>query len=390
MLNHGIIVARVISPPPIDDLSALRRACELQPDEDVPQQALADCLTEGGEQGERDDVFRHSVAIRRQVGGLVPFIRLPASAVASPGWKPVAAELKDMADHPEDTDTFRTRYDHLVRGDVPLDAEHLEQTLRLQYDLQRGLLTSLNLLEEEDDERFLTAIDGNRYPLPAFEDILERMQTPGMHLKLAQGFDTLLLVPFGLRLEQLLDAWRKGLQRNAATLRGVGRFNEQEPLWVWDGYQREPLVYEPRSFTGNRGGGRTKEEMLAGSGRGWDVLLVEGDLQNLPREGQGQTVGPRRQPECGRAPDVYLCDLLPGEFGLTPEAYIIQFLDALERRGQVLDTETFSYLTGAFLPASRGVPGACWGPGVGRVILYGDVPGYRLADYGARAAVRVR
>ncbi len=350
--------------------------------------AIADLLDE--EREGWGEVLRAACGIQEQVPGIVLPDRYPSFHHPSEAWKAVVAKpLEAMAKHPQDSDDFRQRYHRLVRGDIPLDPEHLEQTLRLQYDLQVGLLSSLDVLEGYAGEEFITAIDQNPYPLPAFKDVLARMQTPAVRTKLTQGFDTLLLVPFGLSLDRISDAWRQGLQRNAATLRGVGNVNEADPLWVWPQYRSEPLVYDPQRFTDDHGG-RTKEEILAKSDRAWDVLLVEGELQNLPRSRRGQFTGGRAQIECGRTPIEYLRNLPAGEVGLTPEAYIIQFLDALERRGQVLDTETFSSLTGAFLPASRYVPGAFWYPGSGQAYLDADHPGLRNALNGARVAVRVR
>ena len=90
---------------------------------------------------------------------------------------------------------------------------------------------SLNLIERDDEGRpFLTAIDGNRYPAPAFDDVRTQLDTPAFRAKLAQGFDTLILVPCGLSLDRLLDAWREGLGRNATTLRTVGQFSQAEAL----------------------------------------------------------------------------------------------------------------------------------------------------------------
>jgi hypothetical protein len=273
------------------------------------------------------------------------------------------------------------------RGDVPLDPEDLEPTLRRQYDLQVRLLSSLGLREADGAEGRITALDGRRYPLPAFDDVLARIQTPELRRKLEQGFDTLLL-PFGVPLYRFFGAWRRGLRRNEATLRSLGSFNQDNTLWVLDPFSTEPLVYEPQRFTDNHGGG-TKEDLLAADHRGWDVLLVEGSLANLPHEGRGQTIGDRPQLECGRTPAHYLRVLPRGEIGLTPEAYIIQFLDALERRRQVLDVQTISYLPGAYLPASRCVPGAYWEPSFGMAHLDADEPVRRDTILGVRAAVRV-
>jgi hypothetical protein len=373
------------------DLPAFRPGLDEHPDDDdFRRLTFADFLDIECEGDPRGPVVRAACTIRERLGSIAFPDRFDAFWTQSKGWEQVGKQLEQMAAQPEDTAAFRHQYERLVRGDVPLDPEHLDQTLRLQYDLQVRLLESLNLLEEEDDDRFLTAIDGKRYPLPAFEDVQARMQTPELQTKLRQGFDTLLLVPFGLPLERFTEALREGLKRNAGTLRGVGAFNQNDPLWMWDQYQREPLAYDPRSFTDDHGG-KTKEQLLAEGHRGWDVLLVEGGLQNLPRVSQGQTIGGRPQIECNRTPTQYLTDLrLRGESGLTPEAYVLQFLDTLERRGQVLDIQTFSSLTGSFLPASRSVPCACWGPQGGQANLYWVGPGGRHPDGGVRAAVRVR
>jgi hypothetical protein len=311
--------------------------------------------------------------------------RFDAFWTVSPGWEAAARQLEGLAAQPpRHADAFRRRYEHLVRGNVPLDPEHLEPTLRLQYDLQVRLLTSLNLL----DRGGITAIDGKRYPLPSFEEVLAKLRLSEVQVKLRQGFDTLLLVPFGLSLDRHLDAWQEGLRRNAATLRGVGQFDENEPLHIWRDYSTQPLVYEPRSFTDRRRG-RTKEQLLREDHRGFDVLLVEGSIPNMPFAGQGRRVGGRPQMECGRSPSEYLRSLSDDEVGLTPEAYAAHFLDGLERRGQVLDAQTASYLLGAYLPASRIVPVAYWYQRAGQVSLIGGHPEDGVDIYGARVGVRV-
>jgi hypothetical protein len=83
---------------------------------------------------------------------------------------------------------------------------------------------------------------------------------------------------------------------------------------------------------------------------------VEGSIPDLPRIGEGRSVGDRPQVVTGRTPAEYLGSLPDDEVGLTPEAYVIHFLDGLERRGHVLDFQTASYLLGAYLTASRHVP----------------------------------
>ncbi len=67
----------------------------------------------------------------------------------------------------------------------------------------------------------------------------------------------------------------------------------------------------------------------------------------------------------------------------------MQFLDALERRGRVLDHQTASYLSGAYLPSSRHVPCAYWNPALGRAYVVRSHPEGRYDYGGVRAAVRV-
>jgi hypothetical protein len=313
--------------------------------------------------------------------------RFDAFWTESPGWETVGTRLEGLAQHPQNADDFRRRYEHLVRGNVPLDPEHLEPTLRLQYDLQIRVLSSLSLLDGPPGQQFITAIDGKRYPLPSFEEVLTKLRRPDLHRKLTQGFDTLLLVPFGLPLDRLLDAWRAGLQRNAPLLRSVGHFNEGNPLYVWPQYRTQPLVFDPHSFT-YRHHGRTKEQLLREDHRGWDVLLVEGSIPDLPAPARGRRVSGRPRMECGRSPSEYLRSLPDDEVGLTPEAYVLHFLDGLERRGQILDVQTASYLLGAYLPASRHVPFAFWYPGNGQAYLDWGDPEVRSGGDGARVAVR--
>lgn len=374
------------------DLDALLAACDDSPD-DTPRLVMADYLDDHG-QSARAAIFRAVVSTRRHetAAGIAAPDRYPVGRVASEGWALIAPEVEELAAAPENTPAFRARLEGLLRGDVPLAPECLEATLRLQYDLQVRLLASLNLLDERDGELWITAIDGQRYPLPVFEDVLARMQTPKIERKLTQGFDTFLLVPSGLPLERITAASRQGLRRNAATFFGVGAFNEIDLFHNanhWGQYPDEPLMYDPRSFTADHGG-RTKEELLRDEGRGWDILLVEGALQNVPRTSEGREIGGRRQLECGAITHEYLAQLHDrGEAGLTPEAYGVAFLDALERRGQVLDTRNFCFLLGAFQPSAYNVPGASWSPVYGRLILDMSTLERRDMFTGVRGAVRV-
>jgi uncharacterized protein (TIGR02996 family) len=366
----------------LDDLSAFRIACKAEPDDAAPRLILADWLDE--HEDPRGTVMRLGCRLRSQVGGMAFPDENDAFWMDSTGWEAVQRPLKELMKESPPSDALRQRYGRLLRGDVPLEPENLEAALRLQYDLQVRMLESLGL----PPDRGITAVDGKRYPLPAFEQILAKVQTPEMMTKLKQGFDTLVLVPFGLELERFIQAWGRGLMRNRNRVPELRNLNQREPVWVWNQYRREPLVYEPHSFTDHHGG-RTKEEILREDGRGWDVLLVEG-MTGLPREGQGKRIGGRRQVECGRTPQEYVDSMPNGEVGWTPETYIVRFLDALERTGTVLDHQTASWLTSSYFPTSRVVPRAYWYPICGQAYLDGAGPDIADARDGARAAVRVR
>jgi len=250
----------------------------------------------------------------------------------------------------------------------PRDPEHL----RTQYDLQRSLLASMDVLECHGNLQGVTGIDGKFYPLPSFEDIGNRLKNPAIRYKVGQGFNQLLLVPFALPLSCNIDAWRRNLLRNehllpqATAPASIGK--PVDPCIHWEpsvlscGYHydspngRGPdedgrLVYAPRCFEKDHGG-RTKEQFLACTpSRGWHVLLIEGDLSELPREGEGQEIGGRAQIEVGSPARHYLQSLLPhGEVGWTPETYMWAFMTHLERTGQLLDTTAWTYLIGSHFP----------------------------------------
>src|SRR5437764_252085 len=108
---------------------------------------LADALDSEGQADPRGAILRSACTIHEQVGQIAFPDRFEPFWTESPGWELVGHRLEALAQHPVDTDAFRQQYERLIRGNVPLDPEDLEQALRLQYDLQVRLLTSLSLLE---------------------------------------------------------------------------------------------------------------------------------------------------------------------------------------------------------------------------------------------------
>ncbi|MCI0457793.1 MAG: hypothetical protein L0Z62_12565 [Gemmataceae bacterium] len=271
--------------------------------------------------------------------------------------------------------------------------------VRQQYDFQRTLLASLGLLELHDGQTGITAIDGQFYPLPALPQIEAALSTKRLQQKIAQGFDQLLLVPFGLTLGSLLDAWRGALRRNEHLLEVYGGLDrEQTSVWVWKGGygprdgqgpdEDGRLVYFPQRFAPDHGG-QTRGMLLAADRGGFDIVLVEGALAEIPLRGQGRTLAGRAQVETGRMPQEYLVSLPAGEVGWTPEIYIAASLTSLERGGRPLDAETLTYLTGAYLPAPGNVPSAYWSSDGRQAYLGRVVPANSNLCGGARAAVRV-
>ena len=210
------------------------------------------------------------------------------------------------------------------------------------------------------------------------------------------------------------------------------------------------LVYDPQSFTKDSHGGKTKIQILkeqsegrwtlpptAGSATGgtafagvaevggtgtpgWTIHLLQPsnpDKQDtetpqgfapIPRKGQGtyqEDENPRPPLEAGQSPIEYLSILQKAkgdedspyhhESGLTPEDWIIAFMIHLTETGKFLDnwqnnTESISYLTGAFFSSSTSVPYAYWARGGRQVNLSRHGPRrVRDEDVGARFSVVV-
>lgn len=290
-------------------------------------------------------------------------------------------------------------------AEIARQVEILQTLLRLpeQWAGQHRLLRTAKLLERSPKgQEGITGVDGRWHPVPTFTasndpngySLLGQLyecsqqQRTLLFTKALQGFDTLEIVPFALPLDRFVEAWREGLLRNEQHLQPFGGLDRQNPVWVWEQYTREELVYHPREFTADHGA-RTKVQLLAVGHPRWNILLVEGNMTDIPREGQGSTIAGRQQIECNQTPSDSLSALLADEVGWTPESYICRFLAAMEQRGQVLDAETHTYLIDTFFRSNHRVPGACWAPGFHRGYLGRWYSGAYDGGFGARAAVRV-
>ena len=339
------------------------------------------------------------------------------------------------------------RFEHLVKYKEPKKedyAEALEHAERL-YHLREQYTSQVSLLEQVGilKEGAITGIDGKIYPIPTLEQIamrlFERRET--LRTKHDQGFTKLLLVPFGMSLDTLRETFKQFLLKYKKD-NPTFNLDTHEPLWAWSDYQGADigdspnLVYYPQSFTKEGHGGKTKAQILkeqaqgrwtpafagvaGGKGLGtpgWTVHLLQPSnpsdphspgFAHIPREGRGTSQGdlvPRPSLEASKTPNEYLSILQSdqgdkdspyrGETGMTPEDWITAFMIHLSETGKPLDdyyandTESISYLTGAFFQSSVLVPYAYWGRGDRQAGLNGYDPRDRDERVGARFSVVV-
>lgn len=301
--------------------------------------------------------------------------------------------------------------------------------LREQYESQKKILIDVGILEQlSSGKSGIKGIDGKEYPLPTYEGILERMEKKHEMLmqKAEQGFNQLLLVPFGMSLNTLIERYKARLLihhqqgKLLGTKRELTEPDEQlaldtaQPVGMWSGYQQADaegkLVYYPKEFS-EQHGGKTKAEVIKEQS-GWSILLIE-DLPNIPREGQAKTIGGRPQldtvgssmrsymsaGETVPSPSEYLAALQDDqnvyrfEEGMTPEGQLMYALKQLEETNQVVDdyqgNGRVSYQIASYFPASGYVPYFCWVRGDRRADLGGFGPDRRFGHCGVRSAVRV-
>jgi hypothetical protein len=234
--------------------------------------------------------------------------------------------------------------------------------------------------------------------------------------KIDQGFTELLIVPFGMKLDNLIEKYKKVILKHHkegklfATKKDPTdpdeplKLDTKQPIYAWDNYKNADtegkLVYYPKEFTTENHQGKTKQELLNEEKQGFHILLVE-DLPNIHREGNGLSTGleiKRNQLEAGQTPNEYLEKIqteeqYQNEQGQTPEDQIAYAIYYLEKHNQVIDDYSgkgsASYQLGAYFSASGNVPRSCWSRGGRRVVLYGGSPGDRSSGDGARSGVRV-
>ena len=323
-----------------------------------------------------------------------------------------------------------------------LDPFEQELHLQEQYESQITLLDQSGLLETlSNGGKGIKAMDKDgkptiEYPIPTSEEIIEKLISPEQReifkTKIEQGFVKLLIVPFGLPLINIAQAYQKALQSHFDRQKlfhtkkeptdpnePITELHKDGPMYIWDKYNNADatgeLVYEPKKLEKDNHQGKTKSEIVAQKG-GFKVLLIE-DMPNIPRKGNAIEKGGRTQIdtkgttiakyiEQGKdtpSPIEYLNALQTEskianspyyqEEPLTPEDQLIYALTHLEETDEVVDdykgNGSISYQLGAYFLSSGDVPDAFWARGGRQFNLSGDDVGFRDGYCGVRSAVGV-
>jgi hypothetical protein len=89
--------------------------------------------------------------------------------------------------------------------------------LREQYESQREILQRTGILEKlSSGEMGIKGIDGKEYAFPTYQEMTKRMRENKEMLKtkIEQGFIKLLIVPFGMKLDDLIEKYKEVLWRH--------------------------------------------------------------------------------------------------------------------------------------------------------------------------------
>jgi hypothetical protein len=312
----------------------------------------------------------------------------------------------------------------IENGDNFWSFEELKQEkIERQYNEEISALKDAGVTETlPSGVEGFTDINGNECPVPPLETILSMMQEQQERLnrKIDQGFGDLLPVPFGLSIDKLVacakqtildlyveDPDNPGRADPSSKLRGSdGQLLDLDissPFYVWEKYnnadRNNEIVYFPKEYTANHQG-QTKTEILSQSSvtPGWQVQLTETNF-DIPRAGQGTTIGDRPQLEAGQKASDYLSKQQEGEspyqdeIFYTPEAYLTKLIISLKTTGRVIDdyqvAGSVRYLGAAYFPVTGFVANGYWNRVYRRAHLGRVDPDDPFSHYGGGSAVRI-
>jgi len=317
---------------------------------------------------------------------------------------------------------FLQRFEYLVSHKDELTEVERLYHLKEQYTSQVALLEQTGVLKDGS----VMGIDGQRYPIPTLEQITQRLyeQRETLAIKQSQGFTKLLLVPFGMSLDEMMQRCGEFL-RTYKSNHADFSFDEKSSLMVWDGYglsgdeEDSTLVYFPQSLDGQNHHGKTKREILREQDQknvtqGWRVLLLQPSrpmdaaskgFALIPRDRKGGRQGQdelhkRSDLEANRMPLHYFQELQEesspyyGESGMTPEDWFFAFMTHLQETGEPLDNyqneeASSCYLLGAFFPDIPAVSRANWAANGPHINLWRGTTTLFVGWIGIRTAVVV-
>ncbi len=283
--------------------------------------------------------------------------------------------------------------------------------LKEQYEDQIETLKQNGLIKElPSGEMGFVDIKDQLRPIPSYDDILKKVEAKKelLEKKKEQGFTQFLIVPFGMKLSDMIEKAKELILKKyeEGNLKGTnGNYigiDDDNPVYMNGDYKEGnadisgDLVYFPEKYDQENHGGKTKKEILKETD-GWDIMFIE-DMPDLPAEGKGKTIGNRKQLEANESPNEYLEKMqkeeqYKGESGMTPEGELTYFMHYLQRNNKVIDdfegSGKVNLNLGGYLKTSGGVCLSFWNLGTGRMGLGWDSPGGHNANKGVRSSARI-
>ena len=182
-------------------------------------------------------------------------------------------------------------------GRKEMEAEYISQVEILE---EVGILKKLL-----NGESGIIGEDGKEYPVPTMSQIMDKFeeQSKVLEQKMRQGFQRLLLVPFGMSIHDLGDIYSERLKfYNEKGMLSRSNKGNPDPIDKTStnlfsrSWRCRNLSYTQRSIGDIRNAvARKKSEVIADSAfAGWVVALVE-DNPSLPQKGEGEFVMERSQ-----------------------------------------------------------------------------------------------
>jgi len=234
-----------------------------------------------------------------------------------------------------------------------------QKELKEQYESQKEILERVGILEKlSTGEMGIKGIDNKEYAFPSYSEIAKRMRENKeiLKIKTEQGLNQLLIVPFGMKLGDLIEKYKQVILKHHKEGKLLAtkekptdpdeqlKLDENQLVWTWAKYNNADingeLIYFPKEFSKENHKGKTKQEIIK-ERDGFSVMFIE-DLANIPRQGKGKEIKGRKQLEAGLTPNKYLeilktNPIYQNETGMTPEEQIIYAIKHLEQTNQVID-----------------------------------------------------